>query len=662
MTTPAPELSPGTVIDGYTIGAKVRARSGAATYAAKNSSGADVHFTAYAEACFPTALIRERCLRELRQLQGVDASQVARVLDCGKLEEGGIYEVGEVVIGDALADAGQLSRPEVGATMTAIGDALLAAQKVGVIHRNLGGGVVFATERGLKVTGFAVGEPYPGGAFGAIDTIAPEQVTNKVVDQRTLIYNLAALTHQLLTGQPLFGGSVAEKLDLHANREAANVDALLKRALSKDPRMRPMMLKQFVTELGKLSDGAAPAPTAPKPSTRGWTMFMEAQEAEVAPTPKPAAVAPVPAPSAPAPAPISPAPAAPAPAPSTRGWTMVMEAEEPAAAQAPAAAPVAPAPAPAPAPAAPEPAPAAAPSTRGWTMFMEAEEPASPAAAPPAPAPAPVMPPPSPAVAAPAPAPAPSTRGWTMFMEAEEPAAGAPAAAAPAPAPVTPPATPSTIAPTPVAPAPAPAAPAPAPAAAKPSTRGWTMFMEAEAPAAPEPATAPEPAPAAPTPAGPAPTTRGWTMFMEAEVPGEPAPEPAIPQDDDEAGAPSQVGASDSKGWTVFMERQPIPPPSSEPPVAAPQVAEQPAVSGRTVIMSDVVEPEPPVREVSAPVATSVPASPAVEARPYQQPHAPSVPPPMDLDEPVKSKMPLYIGLGVGVIVLIAILAVAFGN
>ncbi|HLT37201.1 MAG TPA: hypothetical protein VK034_12985, partial [Enhygromyxa sp.] len=406
MTTPAPELSPGTVIDGYTIGAKVRTRSGAATYAAKNSSGADVHLTAYADACFPSALIRERSLRELRQLQGVDAAQVARVLDCGKFDDGGIYEVGEVVVGEALGDAGQLSRPEVGATMTAIGNALLAAQKVGVIHRNLGGNVVFATDRGLKVIGFAVGEPQPNGAFGAIDSIAPEQVTGKVVDQRTLIYNLAALTHQLLTGQPLFVGSAEQKLDLHANREATNVDPLLKRALSKDPRMRPMMLKQFVTDLSKLAgdpaSAAAGAGGAPKPSTRGWTMFMEAQEAEVADVvaPAPAAAPIAPTPSAPAPAPAPPAPA-PAPAPSTRGWTMFMEAEEGAPASS-SAAPAAPVPAPAPSPlpvAAPEPAPAAAkPSTRGWTMFMEAEEPAAPVAAAPAPA---VVP----APAAPAPAP-----------------------------------------------------------------------------------------------------------------------------------------------------------------------------------------------------------------------------------------------------------------
>lgn len=153
---------------------------------------------------------------------------------------------------------------------------------------------------------------------------------------------------------------------------------------------------------------------------------------------------------------------------------------------------------------------------------------------------------------------------------------------------------------------------------------------------------------------------------MEAEVPGEPAAaEPAIPADDDEVGAPSQVGASDSKGWTVFMERQPIPPPG-EAPVAAPPVAEQePAISGRTVIMGDAVEPEP-AREVSAPVATSVPATPAVEAHPMQQQapihHTPSVPPPMDLDEQPKSKTPLYIAIGLGVIALIVILVIAIGK
>ena len=307
MTIPVPELSPGTVIDGHTIGAKIRTRSGAATYAAKTASGASVHFTVYASECFPTALVRERSLRELRQLQSVDAPEVIKILGFGKYDENGIYEVNEAIEGQTLAEMGQLSRPEVGAALDAVGNALLAAQKAGVIHRNLGANVVLGTNRGIRVLGFAVGEPQGNGAFGSLDAIAPEQVTGKVVDQRTLIYNVAAVAHQLLTGRALFDGTREQKLDLHTNREAAGTDAALKRALSKDPRMRPMMLKQFLQELAKFREGAAApaAPVAAKPSTRGWTMFMEAQEAAAEPAP----------PSTPAPSPAVVAPTPPAPAP-----------------------------------------------------------------------------------------------------------------------------------------------------------------------------------------------------------------------------------------------------------------------------------------------------------------------------------------------------------
>lgn len=152
---------------------------------------------------------------------------------------------------------------------------------------------------------------------------------------------------------------------------------------------------------------------------------------------------------------------------------------------------------------------------------------------------------------------------------------------------------------------------------------------------------------------------------MEAEVPGQPASEQPVSPEVEEAGTPSQVGESDSKGWTVFMERQPIPAPTEPPaedPVSAPPAVEQPAASGRTVIMSDVVDPEPPAREPSAPVPAAVPSTPAIETGP-QPPHTPSVPPPAAVDEfePPKSKMPLYIGVGVGVVVLIIILAVALG-
>ena len=50
-TTAAPQLPPGTVIDGtYTTGAVVRSRLGSVTYAATDLSGARVDVTVYAPA------------------------------------------------------------------------------------------------------------------------------------------------------------------------------------------------------------------------------------------------------------------------------------------------------------------------------------------------------------------------------------------------------------------------------------------------------------------------------------------------------------------------------------------------------------------------------------------------------------------------------------
>ncbi len=515
MTTPAPELSPGTVISNYTLGAKLRVRSGAATYVATSPEGTAVHITIYAGACFPSTLIRERTLRELRQLVSVSAPQLAKVIAAGKHGDDGVFEVNEIVEGTGMDSVGKLSAAEMAGAIGAVGEALLAAQRVGVIHRNLGLGSVFSTPAGIKVLGFAVGEPQGDGAFGSIDTLAPEQVSGKVVDQRSLIYNLAAMGHQLLTGAPIYDGTTAEKLQAHQAAELpADVHEKLRRALNKEPRTRPMMLKQFlidVVSIGGLaasSSNAAGAgtrdiPPAAKPSTRGWTMFMDAAEAE-----------------GPAPSPATPSPEASAPA----GEPPSTNAELPAA--------------------------GAKPSTRGWTMFMDAADAEGPTTA---------SEPSTPIVSAPISEKnvqdaKPSTRGWTMFMDGDEASssgAAAPAASSPA--------------------APPPAAAATGPAGQAPSTRGWTMFADtASTPAAPsvaEPKVAPAPPPPSDNPsvgqAGAVPSTRGWTMFMDAPLPesgDEKSPTPEIPAAT-AAAAPAATatsavdGASDTKGWTVFVDQ-----------------------------------------------------------------------------------------------------------
>ncbi|TPV97137.1 MAG: hypothetical protein B7733_00905 [Myxococcales bacterium FL481] len=564
MSSSGSQLGSETVVEGYTIGERVRSRTGATTYEATDGDGQPVHLTAYDESCFPSALVRERSLRELRQLKSVNAEPVARVLAAGKLDDGGVYEVTEVARGDVLDVTVVRSANEVAGIMTLIGEALLAAQKAGIIHRNLGASVVIQTAAGLKVTGFAVGEPLAERSHGSVDTISPEQVQGKVVDQRSLIYNLAALQYQLRHGKPLFAGTVEEKVAAHVQQAPDHVeDQRLTRALAKEPRSRPMMLRQFLRELTDL--GGAPAPKNPapaaapppaaRPSTRGWTMFMEGDGEEV----DASEGAPQGASSE---APTSPEPTPQGGAPSTRGWTLFMEGDG-SPAESDAAPPVA--------------EETKSPSTRGWTMFMDDDgneaDPSStgasgaetanvadpPASASPdgskSPGDLPASgdgsggssqePPPSEGAAP------PTTRGWTLFMDegggdASQPVASPPGAAPPtsttAPvAPTTPPSgaepgapvLPSQAAPAAASADPVEPATEPSPSASAPSVDATVMIPPGAAGSLPGSVGDPVPPvrgkeltpaarrhvpdPASSSPPTEAPATRGWTMFMDQE-------------------------------------------------------------------------------------------------------------------------------------------------
>lgn len=573
-TTAAPQLPPGTVIDGtYTTGAVVRSRLGSVTYAATDLSGNRVDVTVYAPACFVSPVAMERSLRELRQLEKVHAPQVLQVIDAGKLAQGGIYEVHERFDSTSLAEIGSLRPAEVARLIPEIVAALQAAQKVGVLHRNLGAEAVLRGERGIKLTGFAVGDPQGGVSFGALDCIAPEQVEGKNIDERTLVYNLAALTYRFLRGASLFTGGDSGTQLLQAAASvppSESMPAPLFAALAKDPKSRPNLLQRFVADLDAIvrdfpQDEAASPPPTRDPDLSAITSeggSRSGEEREVNDTlaalmtdpdePKlpssdekagPAALAGTPAPASERPATTPPRPAiitgpgmlgappssgvkppptlAPPPslgglpnAPSLSGLPNLGKPGVPTLGAPSIGVPSLGK------PGVPGSVPSSAPSIGAPVLAPPSAAPSgAPSVAPPS------IAAPTASAAAPATSAKPRTRGWTMFMEVTEDEAGAPAApgvplpGAPVPAagaPVPAAAAPVAAAPLPVAPTPAPA-PAPAPAGppgeVKPSTRGWTMIMDDPAEAEAASGLSTPAAAAAPPP--PSPTTRGWTMLEE---------------------------------------------------------------------------------------------------------------------------------------------------
>jgi hypothetical protein len=433
-----------------------------------NHTGADVAYKIVGADVLPTQATQARAEREFKQLMRVATPKIAAILDCEKTPTGGLGVAMELCQGDSLdrlLAAGPMPFEKAKSIVSQVGLALLEAQKVGLVHRDVAPKNILVSASGeVKVINFPLAKPINDRVAGVPAYLSPEQVQGKPVDQRSNTYSLAAIFYHLLTGEPPFQGpSVQAVLDMQVStpvlppaqrRPGAGLppdaDKLVLKAMDKSSSRRHLTLRLFLNELDALKEKPATPEKAGREVGLAKTMMFGGNQADIARMVAEARaakaggapVAPVSA-SVPAPAPAgAPAPTpAPTPRPAELGQTMIAGGPQPHAA--PHAQALA----------------ARVPSTKPTIMQMGPQQPAPVAQrqitpAPFAPTPPPTPRPVSPLAAAPAaPAPAPL-------------AAVRPAAAQPAPA-----AIPAQPAPQPAA-AVGPARPAPQPGAAKPGEAG----------------------------------------------------------------------------------------------------------------------------------------------------------------------------------------------
>ena len=115
---------------------------------------------------------------------------------------------------ELLSRRGELPLAEVRPILVQICDALSAAHRVGVIHRDLKPGNVLINEQGeVRVIDFGLAKASymhsmtaTGLIMGTPEYMAPEQVRGRTTDHRTDVYALGALAYHLLCGEPPFKG------------------------------------------------------------------------------------------------------------------------------------------------------------------------------------------------------------------------------------------------------------------------------------------------------------------------------------------------------------------------------------------------------------------------------------------------------------------------
>jgi eukaryotic-like serine/threonine-protein kinase len=203
---------------------------------------------------------------------------------------------------DELARRGPLPPHEAIAWMAQALDGLAAAHAAGLVHRDVKLENLFLEEHGaVKVLDFGVAKITQGGALGLTNpgappgtprVMAPEQCAGREVDARADLYAAGLALYELVTGRGPFDdlrGNDDAMRYAHCAREPlppsrvakvpAGVDAIVLRALAKEPRDRFQSATEMAHALRSLL--AEPGPRPPRsrrrraPRARGpWVMAM----------------------------------------------------------------------------------------------------------------------------------------------------------------------------------------------------------------------------------------------------------------------------------------------------------------------------------------------------------------------------------------------------
>jgi eukaryotic-like serine/threonine-protein kinase len=221
----------------------------------------------------------ERFRREAQSAAGLNHPNIVSIFDRG-YAEGTYYIAMEYLEGRTLKELlvrnGPTPIPVSIEYARQILGALAFAHRNGIVHRDIKPhNIVVGSDGRLKVTDFGIARSgasqmtEAGSIVGTAQYLSPEQARGASVDPRSDIYSLGIVLYEMLTGHVPFTGDtpveIAMKhLSLAPEPPSAlrpevphNLDAVVMRALAKDPDQRYASAEEMDAELARVARGLA---------------------------------------------------------------------------------------------------------------------------------------------------------------------------------------------------------------------------------------------------------------------------------------------------------------------------------------------------------------------------------------------------------------------
>ncbi|HUS63433.1 MAG TPA: serine/threonine-protein kinase, partial [Kofleriaceae bacterium] len=221
----------------------------------------------------------------------LEHDNIVNVIDYGKSDDGAVFLVMELLRGKTLQarmDQGELTLEEIVGVTVQVCQALSCAHTAGIVHRDMKPDNIFLTHRDrgkpvVKVLDFGISKAREstlgegritkqGQVLGSPEYMSPEASRGDEVDARADIYAVGIMLYELMCGRvPFRHENYLKVLQMHVSTPPpaprtlrpelpVEVEALILRALAKNPNQRQQSIDELETELmAALPDVAARA-------------------------------------------------------------------------------------------------------------------------------------------------------------------------------------------------------------------------------------------------------------------------------------------------------------------------------------------------------------------------------------------------------------------